>query len=199
MDTKYFVHESSYVDDNVEIGEGTKVWHFSHVQTGSKLGKNCSLGQNVNIGNNVIIGNNVKIQNNVSVYEGVELEDFVFCGPSMVFTNIMNPRSEFPQRGSEFYLKTTVKKSASLGANCTVVCGHDIGKYAFVGAGSVVTKDVPDYALVVGSPARLHAWVCACGERLPFEKNEISEEKGSCPKCGRSYSKEGKIVKQINE
>lgn len=152
---QYFVHESSYIDDNVTIGEGTKVWHFSHIQTGSVIGKNCSIGQNVNIANNVKIGNNVKIQNNVSVYEGVELEDYVFCGPSMVFTNIKLPRSEFPQKGSEYYLKTLVKKSASIGANATIVCGVTIGEYAVIGAGAVVTKDVPPYALVVGNPARI--------------------------------------------
>lgn len=152
---QYFVHESSYIDDNVAIGEGTKVWHFSHIQTGSVIGKNCSIGQNVNIANNVKIGNNVKIQNNVSVYEGVELEDYVFCGPSMVFTNIKLPRSEFPQKGSEYYLKTLVKKSASIGANATIVCGVTIGEYAVIGAGAVVTKDVPPYALVVGNPARI--------------------------------------------
>lgn len=152
---QYFVHESSYIDDNVTIGEGTKVWHFSHIQTGSVIGKNCSIGQNVNIAHNVKIGNNVKIQNNVSVYEGVELEDYVFCGPSMVFTNIKLPRSEFPQKGSEYYLKTLVKKSASIGANATIVCGVTIGEYAVIGAGAVVTKDVPPYALVVGNPARI--------------------------------------------
>lgn len=197
MEKKFFVHESSYVDDNVEIDEGTKVWHFSHVQGGTKIGKNCSLGQNVNIGNNVIIGNNVKIQNNVSVYEGVELEDYVFCGPSMVFTNIMNPRSEFPQRGSEFYLNTLIKKSASLGANSTIVCGHTVGKYAFVGAGSTVTKDVPDYALVVGNPAKLLSWVCACGNRLSMSTDTQSNESDTCSKCGREYSKKGIIVEQV--
>jgi UDP-2-acetamido-3-amino-2,3-dideoxy-glucuronate N-acetyltransferase len=154
-ENKYFVHESSYVDDNVEIGEGTKIWHFSHIQSGSEIGKNCSVGQNVNIGNNVKIGNHVKIQNNVSVYEGVELEDYVFCGPSMVFTNIKVPRSEFPQRGSEYYQKTLVKKSASIGANATIVCGVTIGEYALIGSGAVVTKDVPDYALVIGNPGRV--------------------------------------------
>ena len=151
----YFVHESSYVDENVAIGKGTKIWHFSHVQTGSEIGKECSIGQNVNIGNNVTIGNNVKIQNNVSVYEGVELEDYVFCGPSMVFTNIKVPRSEFPQRGSNFYQKTLVKKSASIGANATIICGVTIGEYAMIGSGTVVTKDIPAYALVVGNPGKV--------------------------------------------
>ena len=154
-ENKYFAHESSYVDNNVEIGKGTKIWHFSHVQTGAVLGENCSIGQNVNIGNNVKIGNHVKIQNNVSVYEGVELEDYVFCGPSMVFTNIKVPRSEFPQRGSEYYQKTLVKKSASIGANATIVCGVTIGEYSMIGSGAVVTKDVPAYALVVGNPGRV--------------------------------------------
>ncbi|MCD4730831.1 MAG: acetyltransferase [Bacteroidales bacterium] len=197
MEKKYFVHESAYVDDNVTIDEGTKVWHFSHVQGGSTIGKNCSLGQNVNIGNNVKIGNSVKIQNNVSVYEGVELDDYVFCGPSMVFTNILNPRSEFPQRGSEFYLKTIVKKSASLGANSTIVCGNTIGKYALVGAGSVVTKDIPDFAMVIGTPARIKGWMCACGEKLSLSLSSDKEENAECSKCGRQYIKEGNIVKQI--
>jgi UDP-2-acetamido-3-amino-2,3-dideoxy-glucuronate N-acetyltransferase len=197
MEKNFFIHESAYVDDHVDIGEGTKIWHFSHVQTGSKIGKNCSLGQNVNIGNNVKIGDHVKIQNNVSVYEGVELDDYVFCGPSMVFTNILNPRSEFPQRGSEHYLKTRVKKSASLGANCTIVCGHDIGRYAFVGAGSVVTKAVPDYAMVVGVPARLVGWMCACGTKLSFHADQKSEEKTSCTRCGRHYQKSGNKVEQL--
>ena len=151
----YFIHESSYLDNNVKIGSNTKIWHFSHVQTGAVLGENCSIGQNVNIGNNVKIGNHVKIQNNVSVYEGVKLEDYVFCGPSMVFTNIKVPRSEFPQQGSEFYAKTLVKKSASIGANATIVCGVTIGEYAFIGSGAIVTKDVPAYALVVGNPGRV--------------------------------------------
>lgn len=151
---KYFVHESSYVDDNVEIGDGTKIWHFCHVQSGAKIGKNCSLGQNVNVANNVVIGNDVKIQNNVSVYEGVILEDGVFCGPSCVFTNDLTPRARYP-KGRENYKKTLVKEGASIGANATIVCGHTIGKYAMVAAGAVVTKDVPDYALVAGVPAKV--------------------------------------------
>ena len=162
---KYFAHESSFVDNNVKIGEGTKIWHFSHIQSGSEIGEDCSIGQNVNIGNNVKIGNHVKIQNNVSVYEGVELEDYVFCGPSMVFTNIKVPRSEFPQRGSRFYEKTLVRKSASIGANATVVCGVTIGEYAMIGSGAVVTKDVPDFALVIGNPGRVVGMVDKKGKR----------------------------------
>jgi UDP-2-acetamido-3-amino-2,3-dideoxy-glucuronate N-acetyltransferase len=164
----YFIHETSIADENVSIGSGTKIWHFSHVQTGASIGENCTLGQNVNIGNNVKIGNGVKIQNNVSVYEGVELEDYVFCGPSMVFTNIKIPRSEFPQRGSEFFQKTLVKKSASIGANATILCGVTIGKYAMIGSGSVVTKDVPDYALVVGNPGKIAGWVDKRGNKIEF-------------------------------
>jgi len=194
VEKNFFVHESSYVDDGVEIDEGTKIWHFCHIQGGTKIGKKCSVGQNVNVGNNVTIGNFVKIQNNVSVYEGVELEDYVFCGPSMVFTNVLNPRSEFPQRGTEYYLKTLVKKSASLGANSTIVCGNTIGKYAFVAAGAVVTKDVPDYALVMGNPARLKAWMCACGTRLGLSVDSKSVESAVCPKCGRKYDKNGLCI-----
>jgi len=166
MNSKYICHESSYIDNNVEIGEGTKIWHFSHVQSGSVIGKYCSIGQNVNIANNVKIGNGVKIQNNVSIYEGVELEDYVFCGPSMVFTNIKLPRSEFPQRGSEFYSQTIVKKSASIGANATIVCGVTIGEYALIGSGAVVTKDVPPYALVIGNPGRIVGKVDKKGKRV---------------------------------
>lgn len=198
-DKNYFVHESSYVDNNVDIGEGTKIWHFSHIQSDTKIGEKCSIGQNVNIGNNVVIGNKVKIQNNVSVYEGVTLEDYVFCGPSMVFTNILNPRSEFPQRGAEFYIPTLVKKSASLGANSTIVCGNTIGKYAFVGAGAVVTKDVPDYALVIGSPARIIGWYCACGTKLDMTKDPESKENATCTKCGRKYDKNGLQVTQVED
>ena len=164
--SKYYIHESSYLDDNVSIGAGTKIWHFSHIQSGSVIGESCSIGQNVNVGNNVVIGNHVKIQNNVSVYEGVELEDYVFCGPSMVFTNIKVPRSEFPQRGTEFYMKTLVKKSASIGANATIICGVTIGEYALIGSGSVVTKDIPPYALAVGNPAKIIGQVDKNGYRV---------------------------------
>lgn len=151
---KYFVHESSYVDEGVEIGEGTKIWYFNHIQKGARIGKRCSIGQNVNISNNVVVGNDVKIQNNVSLYEGVRLEDGVFCGPSCVFTNDLTPRARFP-KGHENYKETLVKEGASIGANATIVCGHTIGKCAMIAAGSVVTKDVPDYALVAGIPAKV--------------------------------------------
>lgn len=177
----YFVHESSYVDDNVVIGEGTKVWHFTHVHSGVIIGDKCSLGQNVNVGNNVKIGNGVKIQNNVSVYEGVELEDYVFCGPSMVFTNDLTPRSKYP-KGPSGYRNTLVQYGASIGANATVVCGNTIGKWAMVASGAVVTKDVKDYALVAGIPARQIGWVCECGSRLQRELK--------CEECKRKFSLE---------
>ena len=150
----YFIHESSYVDDGVQIGEDTKIWHFCHIQSGAKIGSRCSIGQNVNVSNNVVIGDEVKIQNNVSVYEGVEIENGVFLGPSCVFTNDLTPRARYP-KGHENYRKTLIKEGASIGANATVVCGHTVGKCALVAAGSVVTKDVPDYALVVGVPAKI--------------------------------------------
>ena len=194
MTTKpYFVHESAYVDDNVEIGEGTKIWHFSHVQSGACIGKKCVLGQNVNVGNNVRIGNFVKIQNNVSVYEGVILEDYVFCGPSMVFTNVNNPRSKYPQVGSQFYLKTLVKEGASLGANCTIICGHTIGRFAFVGAGTVVTKDVPDFALVVGNPGRIIGWMSEAGNKLAFGQDGVAK----CEKSGKRYKLENGAAKEL--
>ncbi len=191
MDKNYYVNEYAVVDDGVEIGEGSKVWHFSHVQSGSKIGKKCILGQNVNVGNNVNIGNFVKIQNNVSVYEGVELGDYVFCGPSMVFTNILDPRSKYPQVGAAFYKKTIVKEGASLGANSTIVCGHSIGRFAFVGAGAVVTKDVPDFALVVGNPARIIGWMSEAGQKLQFDKEGFA----SCSKSGKKYQfVDGKVI-----
>lgn len=171
---KFYIHESSYVDEDVIIGSNVKIWHFSHIQSGAFIGNNTSIGQNVNVANNVIIGKNVKIQNNVSVYEGVEIEDYVFCGPSMVFTNVLSPRSEFPQRGSDFYKKTIVRKSASIGANATIVCGNNIGRYAFVGAGTVVTKAVPDFALVIGNPARIVGWIDKKGSKLKFNESGIS-------------------------
>ena len=164
---KYFVHESSYIDDNVTIGEGTKIWHFCHIQSGASIGKNCSFGQNVNVGNNVKIGDGVKVQNNVSIYEGVELEDYVFCGPSCVFTNVTIPRAKYPVHGA--YKKTLVKEGASLGANCTRVCGVTIGRNAMIAAGAVVTKDVEDNALMAGVPARQIGWVCECGKKLNYD------------------------------
>ena len=167
----FFVHKSSYIDKNVSIGKNTKIWHFCHIQSDAVIGENCSLGQNVNISNNVIIGNQVKIQNNVSVFEGVELEDYVFCGPSMVFTNVKFPRSEFPQKGSQFYKKTLVKKSASIGANATILCGITIGSYSLIGAGSVVINNVPDFALIVGNPGKIIGWVNKKGHRLEFDKD----------------------------
>lgn len=176
--SEYFVHESSYVDDNVEIGTGTKIWHFSHIQSGAVIGNNCSFGQNVNVSNHVKIGNAVKVQNNVSIYEGVELEDYVFCGPSMVFTNDLTPRAKYP-KGSAGYKKTLLKKGATVGANATIVCGHTIGKWAMIASGAVVTKDVPDYALMAGVPARQIGWVCECGEVL--------RENTTCLQCGRQY------------
>ena len=161
----YYVNENAIVDENVFIGNKTKIWHFSHIQSGSYIGEECSIGQNVNIGNNVKIGNHVKIQNNVTIYEGVELEDYVFCGPSIVFTNIKLPRSEFPQKGTEFYSKTLVKKSASIGANATIVCGITICEYALIGAGAVVTKDVPSFSLVFGNPGKVIDKVDKLGNR----------------------------------
>jgi len=190
---QYFKHESAYIDDNVEIGEGTKVWHFSHIQKGSRIGRNCVLGQNVNVGNNVVIGNNCKIQNNVSIYEGVTLEDYVFCGPSMVFTNILNPRCKYPQAGSEYYIKTLVKEGASIGANATIVCGNKIGRHAIIGAGAVVTKDVPNHALLVGNPAKIIGWVSEGGKRLEFNKEGIAH----CEKSGKRYRLESDRVEEI--
>lgn len=183
----FFVHESSYVDPGAEIGEGTKIWHFSHIMGQASVGKNCNIGQNVFIGDNVRIGNSVKIQNNVSIYSGVIIEDLVFLGPSMVFTNVINPRSHI-ERKSE-YRTTRVKHGSTIGANVTVICGVNIGRYAFVGAGSVVTYDVPNYGLVYGNPSRLKGWICQCGERLNF--NQLEEDYTICTLCGNKYSKSG--------
>lgn len=184
MNKNIFVHESAYIDDNVSIGEGTRIWHFCHIQQGAKIGEGCSLGQNVNIANDVLIGNHVKIQNNVSVYSGVELEDYVFCGPSMVFTNDINPRAKYPK--NRVYKKTYVKLGATIGANATIVCGHTIGKHAMIAAGAVVTCNVPDYALMVGVPARQRGWVCECGE--------ILKQGLKCKTCGFEYIENGEIL-----
>jgi UDP-2-acetamido-3-amino-2,3-dideoxy-glucuronate N-acetyltransferase len=177
--TKPFIHESAFVDDGAKIGEDTKVWHFCHVLGGAVIGRACSLGQNVVVMNGVRIGNNVKIQNNVSVYEGVELEDDVFCGPSMVFTNVNNPRSHVSRKSE--YRRTLVKRGATIGANATIVCGATLGEYCFVGAGSVVTRDIRPYALVAGVPAREIGWMCKCGERLPESPSP------ACAACGTRY------------
>jgi UDP-2-acetamido-3-amino-2,3-dideoxy-glucuronate N-acetyltransferase len=176
----YFVHESSYVDDGARIGKGTKIWHFSHVMPGAVIGERCNLGQNVVVMPGTRLGDNVKVQNNVSIYEGVELENDVFCGPSCVFTNVLNPRSHVSRKNE--YRKTLVRRGASIGANATIVCGVTLGEYAFIGAGAVVTADVPAYALMVGVPARRMGWMCQCGERL-----SLAGGKGSCAACGSAY------------
>lgn len=176
----FFVHESSYADDGCVIGEGTRIWHFCHVMKGAVIGKKCSIGQNVNIASRAVLGDNCKVQNNVSIYDDVILEDDVFCGPSMVFTNVINPRA-FVERKDE-YRKTLIKRGATIGANATVVCGNTIGAYSMIGAGSVVTHDIPDYALVFGVPARQKGWVCQCGVRLEF-----SGDNAECAACGLGY------------
>lgn len=188
MTLNFFAHETAIIDENVNIGEGTKIWCFSHILKNTTIGKNCIFGQNCVVGANVKIGNNVKAQNNISIYEGVEVEDDVFLGPSMVFTNVINPRS-FIERKTEFK-KTLIKKGSSIGANATIVCGVTVGKYAFVGAGSVVTKDVPDFALVYGSPAKIHGWVSISGEKLEFNNEGIAKD----PTDQTSYQlKDGKV------
>ncbi|HKA54397.1 MAG TPA: acyltransferase [Candidatus Binatia bacterium] len=182
--TNVFVHPTATVDEGAEIGIGTRIWHYCHIMPGACIGRNCNLGQNVFVGKGVIIGNNVKLQNNVSVFTGVTIEDGVFCGPSMVFTNVLNPRSEI-ERKDEF-LPTRVRRGATLGANSTIVCGVTIGQYAFVGAGAVVVRDVPDFALVVGNPGRIIGWMCLCGNRIDFAGDEA---RGTCRGCGRTYKK----------
>lgn len=190
---KFYINEHAVVDDNVEIGEGTKIWHFSHVQKGAKIGRSCVIGQNVNVANNVTIGDFCKIQNNVSIYEGVTLEDYVFCGPSMVFTNILDPKCKYPQVGEQFYIKTLVKEGASIGANATVVCGHTLGRHCLIGAGAVVTKDVADYALIIGNPGRVAGWVSEAGKKLKFDSNNIAY----CEKSGKKYKLENNRVTEI--
>ena len=184
----YFVHESSYIDDGVTIGKGTKIWHFCHIQTGAVIGENCSFGQNVNVSNNVKIGNGVKVQNNVSLYEGLELEDFVFCGPSCVFTNDLTPRAQYP-KGHAGYKKTIVRNNATIGANATIVCGHELGEYCTIAAGAVVTKNVPAHALMAGVPAKQIGWVCECGQVLDKEL--------CCPDCKRKYENRSCTISEV--
>ena len=188
----YFVHPSSYVDDGALIGEGTRIWHFTHVMSGARVGRRCNIGQNVVISPEVVVGDDVKIQNNVSVYTGVVLEDHVFCGPSMVFTNVVNPRSHVSRKHE--YRETLVRQGATLGANCTIVCGHTVGRYAFVGAGAVVTRDVPDYALALGNPARIAGWMCECGVKMA--PGAAVPREAACAACGARYtSADGTLVR----
>ncbi|MFM8743476.1 MAG: acyltransferase [Cytophagales bacterium] len=190
-DQKYFSHATAVIDEGCEIGAGTKIWHFSHIMSGCRIGENCNIGQNVVISPEVVLGRNVKVQNNVSIYTGVICEDDVFLGPSMVFTNVTNPRSAINRKNQ--YSKTVVKKGSSIGANATIVCGHDIGQYAFIGAGAVVTKNVPDYALVMGNPARQTGWISEYGNKLKFDSTGVAV----CPESGDRYVlKEGKVSKQ---
>jgi len=187
----YFAHETAVIDAGCEIGAGTKIWHFSHIMPDCKIGENCNIGQNVVISPQVILGKNVKVQNNVSIYTGVVCEDDVFLGPSMVFTNVINPRSAVNRKNE--YAKTTVKKGASIGANATIVCGHDIGKFAFIGAGAVVTKNVPDHALVIGNPARQTGWMSEYGHKLSFDRNGDA----TCPESGEKYNLKNGLVSKL--
>ncbi|MCK5822173.1 MAG: N-acetyltransferase [Bacteroidales bacterium] len=193
MEKVFFSHETAVIDDPCEIGQGTKIWHFSHIMQKCKIGENCNLGQNVVVSPEVILGNNVKVQNNVSIYTGVICEDDVFLGPSMVFTNVVNPRSGVNRRGQ--YVKTIVKKGASIGANATIICGHDIGEYAFIGAGTVVTKEVPDYALMIGNPARQAGWMSEYGHRLLFDEQGFAV----CQESKEKYILENGKVKKLNK
>jgi len=188
--TKYFAHETAIVDPGCEIGEGTKIWHFSHIMSNCKIGKNCNFGQNVVVSPEVVLGDNVKVQNNVSIYTGVTCDNDVFLGPSMVFTNVTNPRSAVNRRGQ--YARTHVGEGASIGANATIVCGHDIGKFAFIGAGAVVTKNIPDFALVVGNPSKQIGWMSEFGHKLKFNESGIA----TCPESGQAYQlKENKVTR----
>ncbi len=187
----YFAHESTYIDEGCQIGDGTKIWHFSHIMSNCVIGENCNIGQNVVVSPDVVLGNNVKVQNNVSIYTGVICEDDVFLGPSMVFTNVTNPRSALNRRGE--YFKTLVKKGASIGANVTIVCGHNIGRFAFIGAGAVVTKTVLDYALVVGNPAKQVGWMSEYGNRLEFDEKGIA----ICEENGEKYALEDGVVRKV--
>ena len=191
MNKEYFAHETAVIDEGCEIGKGTKIWHFSHIMTGCKLGENCNIGQNVVVSPEVVLGRNVKVQNNVSIYTGVICEDDVFLGPSMVFTNVTNPRSNVNRRGQ--YTKTVVRRGASIGANATIVCGHDIGEFAFIGAGAVVTKEVLPYALVVGNPARQIGWMSEYGHRLEFDETNLAE----CPESHEKYILENGRVRKL--
>jgi UDP-2-acetamido-3-amino-2,3-dideoxy-glucuronate N-acetyltransferase len=191
MESTFFAHESAIIDEGCHIGNGTKIWHFSHIMSNCKLGNNCNIGQNVVVSPEVILGNNVKVQNNVSIYTGVICEDDVFLGPSMVFTNIINPRSKVIRRGQ--YTSTLVKKGASIGANATIVCGHDIGEYAFIGAGAVVTKEIPAYALVVGNPAKHIGWMSEYGHRLEFDNQGFA----ICQESKEKYSLKNNKVRKV--
>lgn len=185
----YFKHKTAIIDDNVTIGNDTKIWHFSHIQSGAVIGKSCSLGQNVNVSNNVQIGDHVKVQNNVSIYEGVTIEDYVFCGPSCVFTNDLTPRARYPKNHQ--YKKTLIRHDATLGANCTIVCGHEVGHHATIAAGAVVTANVPSYALMASVPAKQIGWVCECGQVLKSNGSR-DENIFTCPDCGREYKVVGR-------
>ncbi len=180
ISSEYFSHETAVIDDGAKIGKGTRIWHFCHVSKGAEIGEGCNIGQNVFVADGVKIGNKVKIQNNVSVYEGVILEDYVFCGPSMVFTNVRTPRCEYPRNTSADYIETRIGRGASIGANATIVCGVKIGKHAFIGAGAVVTHDVPDYAVVYGNPARIESYMCACGDTI----EKCGNPRLDCDRCG---------------
>ncbi len=197
MDDKFSAHPLACVEEGAVIGEGTKIWHFSHIFKGAKIGSNCRLGQNVVVHATVALGNNVKVQNNVSLYDGVVLEDDVFCGPSCVFTNIINPRSAYPRNSADFYKKTLVKKGATIGANATILCGITVGCHAFIGAGAVVTKDVPDYALVFGNPARLQGWMCECGAKIKILKSGPKASRGRCSVCQKQYKKVQNKVSRV--